>query len=252
MNIIESINENLWEMLTLCLSVIGGGFALIQWKKSVKNDKAEYVDRLLQRMLDDNDILEFLRIIDYEEEWYKKEFHDVSNPDNRRIPQITDRTMFFLNYLCYLYYKNIVSAAELKIFDYYLATFAQSEQVQSYFLDLYQFSMSEGRKFPFEFFLKYAIDNKFVHKEIKSPSCIKYFLRLENEPNDKKVPHEFKEIYETIGKRIFLPSCSRCENCKNYIQGACKEHNETDDYFWLYSYNKCGNFCFDADKWEGK
>lgn len=251
MDTIESVFEYNTDLIPLILSVIGGVFALYQWNLSVKNNKAQYVDNLLQKMMDDEEIREFLRMVDYEEEWYKKEFHDVAdNPENRHIPVIADRTLFFMNYLCYINAQKIIRNAELKVFEYYLTTLAQNLQVQSYLLDLYQYSLAEKRKFPFEFFLDYCIKNKFIPKEVKDPLYLRYSLMLEQNADDANVPEICKIIRNSFGSRSFLYKCPKCKYCKHYSSEVCDVRDNVEEVYWLLSYNPCESFEFDESRWE--
>lgn len=235
------------EVLTLILTTLGGIFALYQWNISVRNNKAQYVDELLQRMMDDKKIREFLRIVDYEEEWYLKEFHDVAeNKSFRHIPQIADRTLFFVNHLCYLNNRRIIRRSELRVFEYYLITLAQSPQIQSYILDLYHYSLAEKRMFPFGYFLDYAVKNKIIPKEVKDPDYMKYVMMLEGGARNL-VPHVYTEIYNTIGKRSFLHTCSKCAHCKHFNGNICDKEQETEQFYWMLSFNRCEHFTFDHD-----
>lgn len=253
MDIIESVFDYDTDLIPLILSVIGGVFALYQWSLSVKNNKAQYVNDLLQRMMNDEEIREFLRIVDYEEVWYIKEFHDVAfKPEHRHIPVIADRTLFFMNYLCYINSQKIIRDAELKVFEYYLTTLAQNSQVQSYLLDLYQYSLAEKRIFPFDFFLNYCIKNKFIPKEVKDPNYLKYSLMLEENKVDAGVPEIYKTIRRSFGKRSFLYTCPKCKYCKHYTSEVCDICDNFEDLYWLLSYNSCENFKFDKNRWDNE
>ena len=57
--------ENFLDFIGFLLTVIGGGFALLQWRASIKTNSADYVEKLLSKVMDDEQILEFQRLTDY-------------------------------------------------------------------------------------------------------------------------------------------------------------------------------------------
>lgn len=240
--IINFIEENI-TIISLILSVGTGVFALYQWTMTRKNEHARYVDELLKKMLDDKQIYDFLNIIDYGENWYNKNFHEDKN---HIISTKADKTFFYLNYLCYLYYINVINKKDLEVFGYYLSTVGNNNDTKTYFLDLYQYSLTNNKKFPFEYFLNYCIRKSYCPKEIKNKNYYFQVLLIESAINNGhklSISNVIKDIDVSFGKKLYIHTCFRCEYCKQYNteEARCKKKHDYKDYKWC----KVDDFCND-------
>ncbi len=64
-NIHEYFTNNFLDVIGFALTVVGGCFALLQWRESIKNNRAQYVKELLFSVMNDEKITKFLNITDY-------------------------------------------------------------------------------------------------------------------------------------------------------------------------------------------
>lgn len=86
------------EIITIGLSVIGGGFALYQWIKTSKLKRANYYNEAYLKLREDKDIVDILHMIDYGmKKWYPFESHDDPQIENK-----VDKTLgFWIIYAIY-------------------------------------------------------------------------------------------------------------------------------------------------------
>lgn len=247
MSIFSFIEQHM-DLISFLMTVVGGVFALYQWRLSVKNGQAEYVDKLLERFQSDDEIRDFISKNDYEEDWYNKEFHNFDS--DRNIAIKADKTLFFLDYLCHIKQEKILHKKEFAVFEYNLYAVIQNINTQSYFADLYQYSLVENRKFPFIHVLEYGIKNKIIPREIIDNNYIKYMFMIESGMDN--VPEIYRELYSTVGKKRFLFIYSRCENCIHFdsCNQVCKADCDYKTYYWGLSDNLCLKFSIDMENWD--
>ncbi len=242
--------DNFLDAIGFLLTVIGGGFALLQWRASIKNNRADYVEKLLSKVMDDEQILEFQRLTDYGKEWYNEEFH---RSEDRHIPVIADRTLFTYNYICYLFDTKVINKSELEIFTYYMLALAHDDQLACYFLDLYQYSVSSGRKFPFEHYLTFCENSGCVSRAVREKKYFFYVLCIESQANqhdiEVRVPDEVRALHKLVGYRLYIRSVSRCEHCKCFEDGKCTAKQSVSDHLWLCADNPCPSFDFETSLW---
>ena len=173
----EYYKNNFLDVIGFVLTVIGGGFALVQWRDAIKNNRARYVKELLSLIMDDEKIQQFLYISDYGKDWYTKEFH---RDETHEIARICDRTLFTYNYICYLYDIKEINQKELEIFTYYMLSLGHDKQLTCYFLDLYQYSIHNGTKFPFDHYLSFCERNGCVSREVRNKDFFFYYLKMQS------------------------------------------------------------------------
>jgi hypothetical protein len=67
--------------ISILLVIVGGIFGFIQWRKNIKIKKASYINELTEKIRSDLNIKNTVYMIDYEKEWYNKEFHDSGSKE---------------------------------------------------------------------------------------------------------------------------------------------------------------------------
>ncbi len=133
-----------------CIAVIVGGvFALVQWRKNVAVRKAEFFERLIEHY-NQSDIQESLYCMDYDNDWYTKEFHNGSKTE-----QQMDKTLAFFSYLCYLNESKLISDREFNFFAYDINIMLENEQLCDYMYNLYHMAKEKSDKMPYVYFVKY-------------------------------------------------------------------------------------------------
>lgn len=240
--------DHLIEFLSLILTAVGGTFALYQWRISTKNNHAEYVDRLLSQMTDNELIHKFLFDADYEVVWYDENFHSDTEHNSG---SCADKAFFFLNYLCYLKETGLLSKNDFVVFEYHISIAALDKGTKAYFLDLYQNSLVYRMQFPFRFFLKYCIAHGYISEQIKRPDYFKQVMMIESNSESSEISEEIREINSTYGKRLYLESCSRCKHCKHYDISSrqCENEKDTAEHFWLCVNPPCEDFFFEEQRY---
>lgn len=235
-------------------AILAGITALFQWKQSNNNNRAEYLDKLLNTLWENKDIQNFLLLNDYNNDWYTEEFH---RSDDKTLPTIADKTLSYISYICYVVKVRIIRNDEKALFDYYINSLAQSDDLRRYIFDLYQYSIFSKKTFPFSYFLDYCIENNFINKEIKSKDYFKFILMEESclNANEKYIfPQKFVPLKEEMSSGLFIKTCSRCECCNFYENGNCSKKNDIQQHFWIPAdlEKKCSDFSFNNETWNSK
>jgi len=157
-NIICYINKNLLEIIPIILMVIGGIFALIQWKAAVKVRRSEFLNEIMNKLLFDKEITEAMYKIEYDEEinnWYNEEFHGSD------LEKEIDNFLLYICYILYLHGIGNINKEELKIINYEVSRIFYSPELEAYLWNLYHFSKREKTQCPFEELINYGIKNKY-------------------------------------------------------------------------------------------
>jgi len=72
---LEWIKEDI-TFLTLAITIVGGGFALWQWRKQNKIRRTEFVYQVMNDLRHDQEIVEISHAVAYGEFLYNENFHD--------------------------------------------------------------------------------------------------------------------------------------------------------------------------------
>lgn len=155
--------SDLVSILSFIAVVIGGVFALYQWRKTVVLKRADYIKDLTEKIRTDDDIVDVIYLLDYDDEWYNNEFHG-----NKILERKFDRTFAFFSYICYLHKQKIISNKEFVFFKYNINRILMNNQVQDYFYNLYHFSKKLEIPFSFDVLLDYAEENKILHEDFSN------------------------------------------------------------------------------------
>lgn len=160
----------------LILTVVGGAFALIQWKKTNKIKSAEFINELVEKIRGDEEISKTVYLFDYNPEWYTEEFHDGDN----NLEHEVDKTLSFFSYICYLRKNKLISKKDFEFFDYGIKRIADNYSVQAYLFNLYHFSKQRKVKMSFCYLFDYCYEHNMfgMNTEIKNPNSDFYPKRL--------------------------------------------------------------------------
>ena len=159
---------NNWEALaTLLFAVIGGCFALCQWRKSIKTKRAEFINHINDRLRFDENMARTLYEIEYGDEWYNKEFHR-----NKEIEFKFDKVLSFCDYICYLRLNRNIPDSEFGIFRYRINRVCISNSTQQYLWNLFQFAKRNDSDCSFQYLLNYGIKNRMINKAIKTDATM--------------------------------------------------------------------------------
>jgi hypothetical protein len=162
--------DNWLTLISLGFAVIGGIFALCQWKSSVKIKRVDFINQINERIRFDKKFAETLYTIEYGEDWY--DFHSKSNSEeekNRKKEKEFkfDKVLSYLDYICYLKKTKNISKREFEIFKYRINRVCISRSTKKYLWNLMQFSKKNNADCTFQYLIDYGIDNKLFPKDFK-------------------------------------------------------------------------------------
>lgn len=239
--------------IELLAAVCGGIIALLQWRDSNNNKRAEYLDSLLNKLWENKEIQDFLLLNDYDLNWYNEAFH---RSEDKTISINADKTLSFLNYICYIVRTKIIRKKERSLFDYYISAMALSQDMRCYLFDLYQYSVLNKKPFLFNDFVNLCIKQGLLPKALKDKDYYKHIMLQESARNTMgsyTLPQEITELQSQIDtQNLYLRTCSRCNYCKKFHNSRCQPSQEKRAKNWLplNQNNPCADFEFDELYWD--
>ena len=115
-------------LVALILTVLGGVFALYQWRVSVSVRKAEFFEKVSQNLKYNKDILQFIYLVDYDEFRYDESFHKCDN----ELQVKADLVLSTLDYQCYLLERRLIGEKEFSANAYILYRVCGNIEIQCY------------------------------------------------------------------------------------------------------------------------
>lgn len=125
------------EVLKLLLSVAGGAFALLQWRKNNQLNRTMYADSMIEKLRSDDEIRKISNYFDYEDDWYDDGFYA-----NKELEIKVDKTLSYYSYICYLVKMKIISKKEFSFFQYEIQRTVMNKSVQNYLYNYYHYSQN--------------------------------------------------------------------------------------------------------------
>ena len=111
--IMNSVLSFLIDKIELIAAICGGIIALFQWRESNINRRTEYLNSLLEKLWSNKDIQDFILLNDYDKDWYNEAFH---RSDDKTLPTLADKTLSFMNYICYVVDMKIIKKKRKRAF----------------------------------------------------------------------------------------------------------------------------------------
>jgi len=153
-------NENTLSFITIFFVVLGGVFAYMQWRKSIKLKCSEFINQIIEKLRFDKEMVKAIYLIDYNQDWYNENFH--GGGDNEFL---VDRLLSYLSYICYLIKSGNITKAEVQILDYELRRACECWSVQAYLWNLYWWSKSRNSICSFQYLIDYGLSHKIIAKD---------------------------------------------------------------------------------------
>tara|TARA_R110002012_G_scaffold263456_1_gene446318 strand:+ start:159217 stop:159747 length:531 start_codon:yes stop_codon:yes gene_type:complete len=164
MNMYLCINlttDNWLTIISLVFVAVGGIFIYLQWHKSLKTRRAEFINQILEKLRFDEDLPKSMYIIDYNQGWYDGSFHTSD------LEISIDKLFSYVDYICYLKATRNISSTEFKIFQYEIKRICVSDSTKNYLWNLYHFSMKNETTCSFQYLIDYGIDCKLFSNDFK-------------------------------------------------------------------------------------
>lgn len=175
------------DSLTFLAVVVGGVFALLQWRMQIKQKRVEMARELMSTIRDDEDIMMVSDIIDWDDGIsYDGKFSvQSSNPffkemDEDELFAKIDRTLSHFSYICYLNSMNVLKKNDMAFFEYDLRRLTDNEHICNYLFSLHHWSNSLCVQCPYKCLIEYAIKRKYLDKSFVDLNSKRYicFLKL--------------------------------------------------------------------------
>lgn len=206
-------------------SIAGGVFTLIQWKKSQKIRRSEYIESITKRLYLNPNIAKAMYLVDYRQDWYDENFHGGSDTE-----MIIDALFSHLNYICYLHSKKLISDDEFSFMQYDVERACKNKSSQRYLKFLYHFSKTNNTTCSFNELITYMKTKVFdaherqkfeIKDELEFAAQEKAFLCK----NQSFYPEKPNSFHEKPGSYSYKDKSDRyvnCDDCENE-HGCCKE-----------------------------
>jgi len=128
---LKGISVSDWTGILTLLTVIAGGiFGLMQWNKSNKYRRAEFIDSLVTTIRNDEELSTAVYMFDYDHKWYTQSFHN----NEKELERVLDKTLSYFSYICYLKNNKILSKKDFSFFEYEIKRIAANRSVQAYLI----------------------------------------------------------------------------------------------------------------------
>lgn len=156
----EWLSENWFSLLSIVALIAGGAFAFIQWNKTLKVKRSEFIHQIIERLRFDEEMTATMYLADYDEEvWYTRDFHGSGKPEFAM-----DKLLSYLSYICYLIETRHITKKESSILEYELRRACESSQVQDYLFNLYHFSQAIKSTCSFQYLIDYGLKEGIIDK----------------------------------------------------------------------------------------
>ncbi|MBQ7547908.1 MAG: hypothetical protein IJT41_13205 [Clostridia bacterium] len=160
---------SLYELLFLTFSIVGGFFALFQWRQTYKLKRAEFLKEAQVKIRENKEFASVLYEIDYGVEWYTQDFIEDHSKE-----QMFDEVFAFFDYLCYLKNRNFLRDDEFRVFKYRIRRMACNQSFLDYFFNLYHFTKRNSTDFSFYNLLQYLKDNNLLDADFWDKNSKQY------------------------------------------------------------------------------
>lgn len=154
--------ENWLTIISLIFAAIGGIFIFLQWKKSIKNRRAEFIYQILEKLRFDSTLAESMYVVEYNQNWYDESFHGSD------LEKSIDKLFAYLDYICYLKRTENISKKEFNIFKYEIHRVCVSYSTSQYLWNLFHFAKKNNSVCSFQYLIDYGIDFKLFNSNFKT------------------------------------------------------------------------------------
>lgn len=195
--------ENVFYIASPIIAIIGGGFALFQWRKGNIYKRAEILQKLIETIRDDEDISAVMDVIDWNEGFSYYGKFKLSDKSRTTLSNITDddffhmvdKTLAHFSYICYLRNQRTLTKKDMCVFEYALRRLMDNRNIKNYLYSLYHWSASLNTAMSFSFLIKYGLKKGYLSPEFKyyPATCYICYLKLPQPYISKVSPRSSKQ-----------------------------------------------------------
>lgn len=173
-------NVKITDLVSIVISILGfiitatGAFlALAQWKKGNLYKRTEFVQQLILKVRDDDDIATIMASLDWNEGMiYDGRFHVNPNCEYNKLTGLSDdelfrkvdKTLSHFSYICYLWEKGCLKSSDMYHFEYELRRIADNKHTANYLYSLHHWSKSIDSNCSFAYLISYLLKKEFFCK----------------------------------------------------------------------------------------
>ena len=117
----------------LLLSIIGGTFALLQWRQNTALKRAEITKQIVDMLRYDKEMAKMTYDVEYDRFKYTHGFHE-----DTELGQKVDGLLSVLDYACYLRSNGALHKNEFTVLEYRIVRIASRYDIQAYLWNLHQ------------------------------------------------------------------------------------------------------------------
>lgn len=133
----------LCSVVTALVACGGLVFVGLEYRRSNKVKRADFIENLIKQMRGDPDIRGILYIFQYNGFVYDSGFHD-----DAELQRKVDKALLYLSYICYLNNRRVITNNEFAFFEIEISQTLRNEGVIDYLFNLYHFECRVGRLNP--------------------------------------------------------------------------------------------------------
>ena len=164
-------------IISIVIGLAGLIAALQEYRRANKIKRADYLDVLMKRFTDDEDVRDALYEFQYDDFTYDASFHDGGEREKK-----IDKAVYLLSYVCYLVDKHVITEDEFCFFELFVSQSLRSRDLIDYLFNLYHYHsrVSQAKmtkdglmkEFSFSHLLDYGLRHGLIHKDFLNSSSI--------------------------------------------------------------------------------
>jgi hypothetical protein len=155
--------DNGLTLISLLFIGLGGLIALVQWKSGIDTKRAEFINKIIERLWFDKNMAKTLYKLDYDHIVYDENFHNSGSLEHN-----LDKLLSYLSYICYLKYTKNITKKEFTIFEYDIVQVCLSEFTQAYLWNYYHYSKKLNTVCSYQYLIDYSIERNLFSEDFKN------------------------------------------------------------------------------------
>ena len=149
--------------ITLSAGVLVGGlFSFFQWNKQIKLKQTEFLNGVMNSLLDDEDIVEVIYTMEYCDDWYKDDEENKFHGSG--FEKKIDKTLSHYSYFATLCKRKLIAENDFDFVKYTIERILKNQSTQEYLNFLFDFSIKNSIFFPYTSLIEYGKKRKIIDK----------------------------------------------------------------------------------------